>query len=566
MIYVVPAGALAPFRLVGLGIQQENGKRIIASGAEIDEAIQMLDGAEIVMHNGVQWLTAIRRHYNVQPKSLYDTALFAAFAWNDIRSIDQKLRKKGRVMSSKDPWSLEAFAMRIGRINRRLRIGSPDRMTPEWREYLLVALDTLPVLYEKLRSHNSYFANIEHAVNLEYNVAEIIARCRLNGIGFDHARALDYAWQIRSEMDKLWGLIQEAFPPVVKQLSNGDTITIPMNPKSTASIAEHLMAMGWLPRRFNAAGRPVVNDRTLEVLAEVNPSLNYVRRYIYLLRMQRLLETGNEAWLKYGETGRIHPVINTMGAITHRMTHAAPNLTLVPSPDGDWGSKLRSLFVAGEGYKLVGCDASALELRLLAHYLAEYDGGAFAKAFEDDIHTRNAEVLGVDRDTAKRFVYAWIYSASDETLAEILNKNLVETSELRRKFEASLKGLEQLMKRLHREAERGYVIALDKRRLAVRKSYALLNVLLQSAGAIAMKKALVIADERLRSVGKPGEDWRWVHNIHDEWLVEAREEIASKVKDILVDSIREVGKELNVPLDAKASVGDDWTELKEVGA
>ena len=70
----------------------------------------------------------------------------------------------------------------------------------------------------------------------------------------------------------------------------------------------------------------------------------------------------------------------------------------------------------------VGADASGLELRMLAHYLAAYDGGAYAKVLlEGDIDTANQHAAGLEtRDNAKTFIYAFLYGAGDEKLGSIV--------------------------------------------------------------------------------------------------------------------------------------------------
>ena len=91
---------------------------------------------------------------------------------------------------------------------------------------------------------------------------------------------------------------------------------------------------------------------------------------------------------------------------------------------------------AGDGYKLVGCDASGLELRMLAHYLAFYDGGEYAKTvIEGDIHSLNQEAAGLEtRDQAKTFIYAFLYGAGDAKIGEIVGGSAREGQMLKRKF------------------------------------------------------------------------------------------------------------------------------------
>ena len=72
-----------------------------------------------------------------------------------------------------------------------------------------------------------------------------------------------------------------------------------------------------------------------------------------------------------------------------------------------------------------------------------------------------------------------------------------------------------------------------------------------------MKKALTILWEKLKD-----KDAFVVANIHDEFQIEARPEIADEVGKIAVDSIIEAGLHfrLRVPLGAEYRVGKNWAE------
>ena len=69
----------------------------------------------------------------------------------------------------------------------------------------------------------------------------------------------------------------------------------------------------------------------------------------------------------------MHGYVNTNGAVTGRMTHSKPNLAQVPSSSSLYGPECRSCWIVPKGYKLVGIDASGLELRMLAHFMDDAD-------------------------------------------------------------------------------------------------------------------------------------------------------------------------------------------------
>jgi len=108
----------------------------------------------------------------------------------------------------------------------------------------------------------------------------------------------------------------------------------------------------------------------------------------------------------------------------------------VPRVGAPWGEECRSLFIATEGYVLVGVDASGLELRCLAHYTYPFDGGRYTEAIlNGDVHTTNQEAAGLpDRDKAKTFIYALIYGAGEAKLGSIIDGDFMAGRTLKNRF------------------------------------------------------------------------------------------------------------------------------------
>ena len=288
----------------------------------------------------------------------------------------------------------------------------------------------------------------------------------------------------------------------------------------------------------------------------------------YLLVQKRLgqLAEGEQAWLKLAKNGRIHGAVNTNGAVTGRCTHSNPNVAQVPACRVPYGEECRGLFGAGVGKKLVGCDASGLELRMLAHYLAFYDGGEYGKIVtEGDIHTANQQAAGLEtRDQAKTFIYAFLYGAGDAKIGDIVGGTAREGQMLKRKFLSNLPALKRLQQDIKRKVENGgTLMGLDGRLLRIRSSHAALNMLLQSAGAVCMKVALI---QLFHALGKNrwqhGREYAFVANIHDEFQAEVAPDKAETFGQLAVQAIRVAGKELklNVQLDGEYKVGTTWAE------
>ena len=104
-----------------------------------------------------------------------------------------------------------------------------------------------------------------------------------------------------------------------------------------------------------------------------------------------------------------------------------------------------------------------------------------------------------------------------------------------------------------------FIKGLDGRKIFIRSSHAALNSLLQGAGAIVMKRALIILNEAIHNAGL---DAHCVANVHDEWQIETREEQVDILGKLGVDAIRSAGEyyNLNCPLDGEYKVGGTWSE------
>jgi len=230
----------------------------------------------------------------------------------------------------------------------------------------------------------------------------------------------------------------------------------------------------------------------------------------------------------------------------------------VPSLASPYGKECRACWIVDEDYKLVGVDASGLEIRMLAHYMKDED--FINEIINGDVHTSNQKLAGLEsRNQAKTFIYALMYGAGDEKLGKVVGGTKGDGSRIRKHFFANKPSFKTLRDRVQRAATKKYLKALDGRKVFVRTAHAALNTLLQSAGAIVMKKGLALLDERLRLSDI---DYRFVANIHDEWQIEVRQCQVNKVGQLAVKSIIDAGEHYNLrcPLDGEFKVGGNWSE------
>jgi DNA polymerase I-like protein with 3'-5' exonuclease and polymerase domains len=297
------------------------------------------------------------------------------------------------------------------------------------------------------------------------------------------------------------------------------------------------------------------------------PECQTLARHGEIQKVIGMLAEGKTAYLKMvTKEGRIHGRVVTNGAVTGRCAHKTPNLGNIPRRS-ELGKRVRALFTAIPGYRLVGSDAKGLELRALAHYLGKYDDGAYAKIVLDgDVHAYHQELAGLaTRDQAKTFIYGFIYGAGAAKIGLIIGKGATAGTSLKLKFLKKFPALNALKNAVSAVAkQRKYLIGLDGRHLHVRAVYSALNTLLQSAGAIAVKQWTVLLNREIRQRG-----WyqdgsvRQVCHVHDEVLYLVKEGLESEFQKVAETTMTQAGEhfKLKVRLDAETKVGKTWGEV-----
>ena len=547
----------------------------------IQEGIKLLQEAdEIAGHNIVKFdIPAIKKLYpNFEPKGkLFDTLLMSKLVYPDINEQDTLLILKNKFPTKlRGRYSLKAWGYRLQEYkgNYCEKEDAWDSWTPELQRYCEQDVKVTLRLFELLKRKDIS----EEAVKLEHQFAQIIFNQEQRGVYFDKAKAIELASKLTEQKLVLEKQLKELFPDEVKEeifipKVNNKTrgyvkgepfikkTVIEFNPSSRQMIANGLVSKyNWQPTKLSPTGLPVVDEEVLEGLDYEEAPL--LKEYFLVTKTLGQLVEGKNAWLKLVESdGAIHGRVDTIGAVTGRCTHNAPNLAQVPSARGFMGKECRELFRARDGYRLVGTDASGLELRCLAHYMNDED--YTNEILNGDIHSKNQAAAGLPtRDNAKTFIYGFLYGAGDAKVGAIIGKGSKQGKEIKEKFLTSLPSLGRLSNAVKEKIRtRGYLKGIDGRTLKVREQYKGLNVLLQSCGAIVMKKALCILADDIEAKGwKINDDIAFVLNVHDEYQAEVKEELVDEYKVMAVEAIRKAGEYFGFrcPLDGEAKVGDNW--------
>ena len=555
----------------------------------LDEALDLMKDADtIIGHNIIAYdLPVLKKVLNWSPRKstkIIDTLVLSRLVHPDLKEIDAKERKvEPKLWGSH---SLKAWGLRNGEPKGNYGDTADwSKFTMEMAEYCVQDVRvTLDLYYHFLDQEPP-----EIAVELEHKFALIMARQEKQGFTFNVEKGQELYVSLLKDQQRLakklrssfgsWYVSEGEFTPKKdnekRGYTNGVKFTkikaVEFNPNSRDHISSRLQKLyGWLPNSFTPSGKPEVNEAILGKLKY--PNCAELKEHFLISKRVSQLAEGDNAWLKLERNGRIHGRVNTNGAITGRCTHSYPNIAQVPASYSPYGKECRGLFGVGEGKKLVGVDADGLELRALAGYMTRYDGGKYVEAAVSgsksegtDIHTLNMKALNInDRDTAKTWFYAFIYGAGDAKLGTILGKGSKTGSISRKRFLKNVTGLDDLTNKVKETyRRRGHLIGLDGRKLHIRSEHSSLNTLLQSAGAVLMKQALVILDRRLKMVGFIEEvDYEFVANIHDEFQIEVTERYARPIAKYAEDAIQSAGEffEFGCPLSATAQIGENWAE------
>jgi DNA polymerase-1 len=375
------------------------------------------------------------------------------------------------------------------------------------------------------------------------------------------------------------------------------------NPGSRQQVAERLITKyGWRPTEFTDMGSPKINADVLEDLPypEAAPLKEYftVDKKIGQLNSPIKKDGSGGGWLHHVRpSGRVHAGLNPIGAITRRPSCSSPNVQQVNKKD----LRMRQCWVATPGWRMVGVDAAGLELRGLAHYMVPYDNGAYMETLlEGDIHTEVQHLWGFySRDQVKRGEYGWLYGAGDLKLGLIFmqdaalagkpanfgplgippTKDLaVIGARMRKTLQDRIQGVSSLIADVKARSKQGWLKALDGGILQVRSEHAALNLLIQSAGILIVKKAMVLVPAALEAAGMRicvpdyGPKKRWAGRddfdvacvmwVHDELQFEVRPGLEDQVGQIVSDCITQAAIDLGFrcPIHGTFKAGDNWAE------
>lgn len=320
-------------------------------------------------------------------------------------------------------------------------------------------------------------------------------------------------------------------------------VQVPMELKDQDAIKDFFLSQGWEPTYYNfkkdTKGKAMRDPKTRELIfttpklqeaGKICPNLleldgDLPKKIVKYLSLRNRLGV-LQGWLsnpRLERDGRLSARASKI-TNTHRQAHAEVCNVPKASDDVLLGKEFRGLFGVADGFTLVGTDAAALENRLAGAYTYKYDGGFYADlVLNGDSHSKNAKVwfpletknfdpdspdFNKDdpafkpyRNKAKTGIYAVLYGCSPGKLAKTLGKPEKQGKVLYDAFWDNNLALKELKEAVEewwvKKGNKKYLPAIDGRLLSTRSKHSLLNILFQSAGAIAMDVACGLMDSWL---------------------------------------------------------------------
>ncbi|WP_421576471.1 DNA polymerase I [Stenotrophomonas maltophilia] len=399
--------------------------------------------------------------------------------------------------------------------------------------------------------------------DIEMPLVPVLARIEANGVHIDMA-------ELRRQSQDLGSRMLAAQQKATELAGRTFNLDSPKQLQAVLFDELQLPALVKTPK-----GQPSTNEEALEAIAEQHELPRVILEYRGLAKL-RSTYTDKLPEMINQDTGRVHTSYHQSGAATGRLSSSDPNLQNIPIRTED-GRRIRRAFVAPPGRKILACDYSQIELRIMAH-LSEDPG--LVRAFEQgvDVHRATAaevfsrpldEVTSNERRAAKAINFGLMYGMSAFGLARNLGIDRGQAQDYVALYFSRYPGVRDFMERMRQQArEQGYVETLFGRRLYLNDinarnqglragaERAAINAPMQGTAADIIKRAMVNVDSWLQD---HGDQAKMILQVHDELVFETESGFLDTLR-LKVVELMSSAAELRVPLVVDAGVGDNWDE------
>jgi len=377
----------------------------------------------------------------------------------------------------------------------------------------------------------------------------------------------------RAELESLNNTMDEEIAFLKKEVF--DCIGHEVNINSPKQLADLLFEELNLPHK----GKKSTREEVLQKLIGMHPVVEHILKYREISKLSGTYVKPLLEIAKSEPDGSVHTDFKQTGTTSGRFSSSDPNLQNIPVK-GDWAEKIREVFIAREGFKLVALDYSQIELRIMAHIsrdgllIKDFIGGldAHSSTAARILGKQISEVSKKERSIGKTVNFAVLFGQTQFGLASMLKINRETAQKYIDGYFEHYKGVNRYVKDAEKEAKRkGFVQSIFGttrqiggltsknfmiKNAAMREA---INMPIQGSEADIMKLAMIEIREMIKKKYK--NKAYTILQIHDELIFEVEESVAENFSKEGVKIMKEV-VDLLVPLDVHSNIGHSLAELK----
>ena len=525
--------------------------------AAIGPALADPDKAKVGQH-GKYDLHVLRRH-GLQVQGYREDTMLESFIWNAGGQRHDMDSLAARYLG----YSTIRYEDVAGKGARQISFADValEQATPYAAEDADVTLRLHHVLSAKLAAEPRLMSVYR---DIEMPLVAVLQRMEANGVSID----MDELRRQSADLSQRMMRAQQRAHELAGRIFNLDS------PKQLGALLFDELKLPALVK--TPGGAPSTNEEALEAIADQHELPRLLLEYRGLAKL-RSTYTDKLPLMVNPDTGRVHTSYHQAGAATGRLSSSDPNLQNIPIRSQD-GRRIRQAFVAPPGRRILACDYSQIELRIMAH-LSEDPGLVQAFARGTDVHAATAaEVFGLtpetvtreQRSAAKAINFGLMYGMSAFGLARQLGIGRGEAQDYIALYFSRFSGVRDFMERIRAQArEDGFVETVFGRRLYLPEirarnqglragaERAAINAPMQGTAADIIKRAMISVDAWMQSL--PGQPALMLMQVHDELVFEADSEFVEPLM-AQVKSLMEAAAELRVPLVVDCGVGANWDQ------
>lgn len=487
---------------------------------------------------------------------------------HDVKAEEGSLKKLGLAISV---WSfdtlLAAYLLSAGERKYDLEALAVKYGLPTVMSSIDVCIANIWYLYDRQKKELDEVKLLPILEKFEMPLVPVLFEMEQNGIKVDGKYLKELAKDLQKEKQE----IEKAM-----QVATGETF----NPASPSQLADVLFEKLKLSTKGIKRGKTGYSTAApeLEKLRGSHPIIELIEQY---REVAKLLSTYVETIPEMIDThGRVHTTYNQAIAATGRLSSTDPNLQNIPIRT-ELGRKIRRAFVAQEGYQLLSCDYSQIELRVVA-VLAKDEKMLEAFKRGDDIHTATAaSIWGIKKDEvtkdqrriAKAINFGIIFGQGPHGLSMVADVSYADAKSFIDKYFTIYHGVKAYMdatKAFVRQS--GYAETLFGRRryfpdiqsplpqLRAQAERMAINMPVQGTDADLMKLAMIAVHKELAHVCPEA---KMILQVHDELVFEVPKKDVQRVATFAKETMESISR-IGIPTVVEAKAGTNWAEMEKV--